>query len=192
MILYQCTLFISYLIFPRTYSSFVYSFAYLPSLPSQLGTYIPWWQELYLFYSQLVACRRNVNRGAWRAGLHRVTRSQTQVKQLSIHACRRNMNSYLLDTWMILPEILNPRKQQETLLPLLPSFSQLRSWWMEFHSDGTNEEVLMKRFLPEAWLGLRQPGWRLLWYSSGWDSVPPVQGAWVRSLIRELGPTCCN
>ena len=27
-------------------------------------------------------------------------------------------------------------------------------------------------------------------WSSGWGSVLPMQEAWVRSLIRELGPTC--
>ena len=32
----------------------------------------------------------------------------------------------------------------------------------------------------------------LPWWSSGWDSLLPVQGARVRSLVRELDPTCCN
>ena len=30
----------------------------------------------------------------------------------------------------------------------------------------------------------------LPWWSSGWDSVLPMQGAWVRSLVRELRSTC--
>ena len=32
----------------------------------------------------------------------------------------------------------------------------------------------------------------LPWWSSGWDSELPMQGAWVRSLVRELDPTCRN
>ena len=31
-------------------------------------------------------------------------------------------------------------------------------------------------------------GQRLPWWSSGWDSVLPMQGAWVWSLVRELNP----
>ena len=30
------------------------------------------------------------------------------------------------------------------------------------------------------------------WWSTGWDSVLPMQGTWVQSLVRELGPTCHN
>ena len=29
-----------------------------------------------------------------------------------------------------------------------------------------------------------------LWWSSGRDSVLPMQGTWVQSLVRELDPTC--
>ena len=31
-----------------------------------------------------------------------------------------------------------------------------------------------------------------LWWSSGWDSMFPMQVACVRSLVRELDPACCN
>ncbi|XP_029088585.1 trans-Golgi network integral membrane protein 2 isoform X1 [Monodon monoceros] len=34
--------------------------------------------------------------------------------------------------------------------------------------------------------------WGLPWWSSGQGSAPPMQGAWVRSLVRELDPTCRN
>ena len=37
----------------------------------------------------------------------------------------------------------------------------------------------------KKWLGLP-------WWSSGWDFTLPVQGAWVRSLVRELDPTYRN
>ena len=30
-----------------------------------------------------------MNRGAWQATVHRITKSQTRLKQLSMHACRR-------------------------------------------------------------------------------------------------------
>ena len=30
----------------------------------------------------------------------------------------------------------------------------------------------------------------LLWWCSGWDSALPMQGAQLRSLVRELDPTC--
>ena len=32
----------------------------------------------------------------------------------------------------------------------------------------------------------------LSWWSTGWDSVLPMQGTQVQSMVRELGPTCCN
>ena len=34
--------------------------------------------------------------------------------------------------------------------------------------------------------------WGLPWWRSGYDSVLPMQGARVRSLVQELGPTCRN
>ena len=34
--------------------------------------------------------------------------------------------------------------------------------------------------------------WGLPWWSSGYDSALPMQGAWVRFLARELDPTCLN
>ena len=44
--------------------------------------------------------------------------------------------------------------------------------------------------------GLRRPfntdPWGPPWWSSGWDSTFPTQGAQVQSLVRELDPTCCN
>ena len=30
------------------------------------------------------------------------------------------------------------------------------------------------------------------WWSSGEDSALPMQGVWVRSLVRELDPACLN
>lgn len=33
-------------------------------------------------------------------------------------------------------------------------------------------------------------GGDFLWWSSGYDSVPPVQGAWMQLLVRELDPAC--
>ena len=30
----------------------------------------------------------------------------------------------------------------------------------------------------------------LPWWSSGWDSMLPMQGAWVQSLVGELDPAC--
>ena len=35
----------------------------------------------------------------------------------------------------------------------------------------------------------RNWGKGLPWWSSGYDSVPPVQGVWVQSLVKELDPT---
>ena len=35
----------------------------------------------------------------------------------------------------------------------------------------------------KGWLGVR---WGLPWRSSGWDSVLPLKGTWVQSLVREL------
>ena len=39
----------------------------------------------------------------------------------------------------------------------------------------------------------------LPWWSSGWDSMLPMKGVWVQSLVRELDPdapakdpACCN
>ena len=38
--------------------------------------------------------------------------------------------------------------------------------------------------------GLKARSWGLPWGSSGWDSVLPMQGARVRSLVGELDPAC--
>ena len=32
---------------------------------------------------------------------------------------------------------------------------------------------------------------RLPWWSNGYDSMLPMQGTQVQSLVRELDPTCC-
>ena len=32
----------------------------------------------------------------------------------------------------------------------------------------------------------------LPWWSSGYDSMLPMWGAWVESLVRELDPMFCN
>ena len=32
----------------------------------------------------------------------------------------------------------------------------------------------------------------LPWWPSGYDSTLPIQGGQVRSLLRELDPTCCS
>ena len=37
-----------------------------------------------------------MDRGPWRATVHEVTKSQTQMKQLSTHACRSEPNTLLL------------------------------------------------------------------------------------------------
>ena len=39
--------------------------------------------------------------------------------------------------------------------------------------------------------GTKMPSRGLTWQSSGEDSEMLVQGAWVRSLVRELDPVCC-
>ena len=39
-------------------------------------------------------------------------------------------------------------------------------------------------------IAIKKIVWELLWWHSGWDSTLPMQGAWVRSLVRELDPTC--
>ena len=38
----------------------------------------------------------------------------------------------------------------------------------------------------------RKREWRLPSWSSGYDSVLPMQGPWVQSLVRELDLTCHN
>ena len=40
------------------------------------------------------------------------------------------------------------------------------------------------------WHSQQKPAGGLPWWSSGLDSKLPVQGAWVRSLVRELHPAC--
>ena len=47
-------------------------------------------------------------------------------------------------------------------------------------------------FFPLKLLCLKNVCGGLPWWSSGKGSVLPMQGAWVRSLVRELDPSCCN
>ena len=37
-------------------------------------------------HSSILAWRNPMDRGAWRAAVHRVTKSQTRLKRLSVHA----------------------------------------------------------------------------------------------------------
>ena len=43
-------------------------------------------EEEMATYSSMLACRIPMDRGAWQATVHRVTKSRTRLKQLSIHA----------------------------------------------------------------------------------------------------------
>ena len=48
--------------------------------------------------------------------------------------------------------------------------------------DRTRNEKQLKKFT----------NYKFLWWSRGQESMLPVQGAWVWSLVRELHPTSCN
>ena len=48
-----------------------------------------------------------------------------------------------------------------------------------------NKKLLTNLVILRLMLGLP-------WWSSGWDSALPMQGAWVRSLDKELDPVCSN
>ena len=65
------------------------------------------------------SCLENpMDRGAWWATVHRVTTSQTRLKQLSMHACRQSVSTTLLKR----PEV------QRLCLLCSPSFPQDSAW----------------------------------------------------------------
>ena len=41
-----------------------------------------------------------------------------------------------------------------------------------------------------CWLKKKKHSVGIPWWSNDWDSKLPMQGTWVRSLVRELDPTC--
>ena len=67
------------------------------------------------------------------------------------------------------------------------------SGYSTFHCGDSSESANSLRSMtlgegssPEC-TGPRPP-----WWSSGWDSMLPLQGIRVQSFVRELDPTCCN
>ena len=69
-----------------------------------------------------------------------------------------------------------------------------RSWFYEKKEEWVKKVsfVPWNRSLAAVSGDKKKAVWGLPWWSSGWDSVLPVQGSWVQSLVRELDPTCCN
>ena len=58
---------------------------------------IPWSREVGNGNSLQCSCLKNpMDRGAWRATVHEVTKSQTRLKQLSMHACKSTFTPCLL------------------------------------------------------------------------------------------------
>ena len=43
-----------------------------------------------------------------------------------------------------------------------------------------------------TWSTDPEEAWGATWWSRGLDSVLPMQGAWVQSLVKELDPTSYN
>ena len=64
----------------------------------------------------------------------------------------------------------------------LPEFSHALGSRSYYHSFFTEEETLVEEG------SVQGPPW----WSSGQESMLPVQGAWVRSLVGELHLVCCN
>ena len=56
--------------------------------------------------------------------------------------------------------------------------------------DGRLRNHVDKCLMINSWYYWNMKG--LPWWSNGWDSVLPMQKTGVRSLVRELDPTCCN
>ena len=72
--------------------------------------------------------------------------------------------------------------------------SVLASWLAVATNQCRNDGAPAQGTGPENLLPFRFKTlpWGLPWWSIGWDSALPMQGARVRSLVMELDPTCCN
>ena len=70
----------------------------------------------------------------------------------------------------------------------------IHGWKWKNHTSITNSVLPSSDHISEPYEKLlgKSRGLRLPWWSSDWDSVLPMQGAWVWSLVRELNPTWRN
>ena len=83
----------------------------------------------------------------------------------------------------------------ETKAPTQVDNFRLDTRFLEHHpvtSLPTNQNKVHKLQPTPQMFPLKTLPWGFPWWSSGYDSAVPTQGAWVRFLVGELDPTCSN
>ena len=86
------------------------------------------------------SCLENpMDKGAWRATVHRVAKSQTQLKRLSMHALGYNGNNYCISTMCLCEDIISVN-----LLPPSASKSLIKKAGDE--KSGSKKRIYFRRF----------------------------------------------
>ena len=80
-----------------------------------------------------------MDKGAWRATVHTVTKSQTELKQLSMHALGYNGNNYCISAMCLCADIISVN-----LLP--PSASKSLIKKAEDEKSGSKKRIYFPRF----------------------------------------------
>ena len=131
-------------------------------------------------HSSILAWRIPIDRGAWRATAHRVTKSQIQLND---EACHVHIYIYICVYRYINMHIHTHVHYVHKLLTILKYTASYTESLFHSSLDFSPFSV----YTPKMFL---LPG--LPWWFSGWDSVSPMQGNWVQFLAWELDSTCCN